>query len=255
MQKILNKVPEVTLGFWLVKIMSTTVGETAADYLAVGVGWGIVITSIFMAVLFILALAFQFFLPRYVPSAYWVTVVLVSIVGTQITDILTDKLEVSLYITTAVFGLLLAIIFAVWYLLEKTLTVQTIITRRRELFYWGAILCTFALGTAAGDLATEVLGLGFKYGVVVFGLLITFIGAAFYLGLNSVLAFWMTYILTRPLGASLGDLLSQSKEYGGMGLGAAKTSILFFIAIIFIVGLLTFNQNKKFHIAKLNIKN
>ena len=249
---MLNKVPEVTLAFWAVKIMSTTVGETCADYLAVNVGWGTAITSSVMAILFLVVLIIQLSSRRYLPSLYWLTVVLVSIVGTQITDILTDKLEVSLYLSTAVFSFMLAAIFAVWYKSERTLSVHTIINRRRELFYWGAILCTFALGTAAGDLATEALGWGFKIGVVIFGSAIFLTGIAYRFGLNSVLAFWITYILTRPLGASLGDLLSQSPEYGGVGLGTVKTSIVFLSVIIAIVGFLSVNQNRTLKLATID---
>jgi uncharacterized membrane-anchored protein len=241
---MLNKVPEVTLGFWIVKIMSTTVGETGADYLAVHVGWGKTVTGGVMVALLIAALLMQFRLRRYVPSVYWLTVVLVSVVGTQITDALTDGLEVSLYVSTAAFGIALAIIFAWWYRSEKTLSIRTIVTRRREVFYWSAILCTFALGTAAGDLATEALGLGFTVGVVVFGVLIAIATAAYYFGANAVLTFWLAYILTRPLGASLGDLLSQSRAYGGFGLGTVQTSIVFLLVIITIVAFLSFSQHR-----------
>jgi uncharacterized membrane-anchored protein len=178
-------------------------------------------------------------------------VVLVSIVGTQITDILTDKLEVSLYLSTAVFSAILISIFAIWYRTEKTLSVQTITTRRREVFYWLAILCTFALGTAAGDLATEALGLGFKVGVVIFGVLIALAACAYRIGLNAVLAFWITYILTRPLGASLGDMLSQSTEYGGIGLGTVWTSALFLSVIVALVWALTIDQNRKLRLGKI----
>jgi uncharacterized membrane-anchored protein len=251
LQQMLNKVPEVTLGFWVIKIMSTTVGETAADYLAVNVGWGATTTSTVMGTLLLFVLYFQFALPRYVPSIYWLTVVLVSIVGTQITDILTDKLEVSLYLSTAVFSAILISIFAIWYRTEKTLSVQTITTRRREVFYWLAILCTFALGTAAGDLATEALGLGFKVGVVIFGVLIALAACAYRIGLNAVLAFWITYILTRPLGASLGDMLSQSTEYGGIGLGTVWTSALFLSVIVALVWALTIDQNRKLRLGKI----
>lgn len=159
-----NKVPEIALSFWIVKIMSTTVGETGADFLAVNAGWGQAATQAVMAALLAAALFAQLRSRRYIPSIYWLTVVLVSVVGTQITDLLTDGLGVSLYISTAAFALLLAAVFFVWYRLERTLSIQSIVTRRRELFYWAAILCTFALGTAAGDLATEALGLGFTWG-------------------------------------------------------------------------------------------
>lgn len=231
----LNKVPEITLGFWIVKIMSTTVGETGADYLAVNAGLGKTVTGSAMAALLATALFVQLRMRRYVPWIYWLTVVLVSVVGTQITDALTDGLGISLYLSTAVFAVALAVIFAVWYQTERTLSIQTIFTRRRELFYWAAILCTFALGTAAGDLATEALGLGFQWGVIVFGVLIAITTAAFYIGANTVLTFWVAYILTRPLGASLGDLLSQAQTYGGLGLGAMLTSVIFLAVIIGLV--------------------
>ena len=232
---LLNKVPAVTLIFWIIKIMSTTVGETAADYLAVHVGLGTAVTSGVMTVLLIASLFLQLRTRRYVPWAYWLTVVLVSIVGTQITDVLTDGLDISLYVTTAAFAAALALAFAVWYGVERTLSIQTIVTRRRELFYWSAVLLTFALGTAAGDLATEVLGLGFNLGLIVFAALIGAIATARYLGANAVLTFWLAYILTRPLGASLGDLLSQSKAYGGVGFGTVYTSLGFFMVIIALV--------------------
>jgi uncharacterized membrane-anchored protein len=182
---------------------------------------------------------------RYVPAIYWLTVVLVSVVGTQITDALTDKLEISLYVSTVGFAVALAITFTVWYWSERTLSVHTIVTTRRELFYWGAILFTFALGTAAGDLATEALGLGFNLGVVLFGALIAVIAGAYSLGANPVLTFWLAYILTRPLGASLGDLLSQSRNYGGFGLGTPQTSVAFLTVIIGLVAWVTFEGERQ----------
>jgi uncharacterized membrane-anchored protein len=182
---------------------------------------------------------------RYVPAIYWLTVVLVSVVGTQITDALTDKLEISLYVSTVGFAVALAITFAVWYWSERTLSIHTIVTTRREVFYWGAILFTFALGTAAGDLATEALGLGFNLGVVLFGALIAVIAGAYYLGANPVLTFWLAYILTRPLGASLGDLLSQSRNYGGFGLGTTQTSLAFLTVIIALVAWVTFEGERQ----------
>ncbi|MET4482815.1 putative membrane-anchored protein, partial [Bradyrhizobium sp. F1.13.3] len=163
---MLNKVPEVTVIFWMIKIMSTTVGETGADYLAVHVGLGTTLTGLLMASLLVVAVVVQLSMNRYVPWIYWLTVVLVSVVGTQITDFLSDELEVSLYLSTAAFAVVLAATFASWYAVERTLSIHTIVTTRRELFYWAAILFTFALGTAAGDLATEALGLGFNVGVL-----------------------------------------------------------------------------------------
>lgn len=232
----LNKVPEVTLSFWVIKIMCTTVGETGADYLAVNAGLGQTMTRVGMTALLIAALFVQFRKRSYTPWIYWLTVVLVSIVGTQITDLFTDGLGVSLYLSTSVFAVLLAAIFALWYAVERTLSMHEIFTRRRELFYWSAILCTFALGTAAGDLATEALGLGFTWGLVIFSGLIAATYTAWRMGGNAVLTFWLAYILTRPLGASLGDLLTQAKAYGGLGLGAMWTSALFLSVIVMLVG-------------------
>ena len=226
----------MTLSFWAIKIMSTTVGETAADFLAVNAGLGQSVTRVMMGALLAVALFMQLRTRRYTPWIYWLTVVLVSIVGTQITDLLTDGLGVSLYVSTSVFAIALAAIFAVWDRVEHTLSIHDITTRSRELFYWAAILCTFALGTAAGDLATEALGLGFAWGAVAFGALIGIAYASWRFGGNAVLTFWIAYILTRPFGAALGDLLTQAKTYGGLGMGAMWTSAIFLAAIVVLVG-------------------
>lgn len=238
----LNKVPAVTLSFWVIKIMCTTVGETGADYLAVNAGLGQNVTRATMAALLAVALFTQLRTQRYTPWIYWLTVVLVSIVGTQITDLFTDGLGVSLYLSTSVFAVALAAIFAVWYWVERSLSIHEIFTRRRELFYWSAILCTFALGTAAGDLATEALHLGFTWGLVVFSALIAATYTAWRMGGNAVLTFWIGYILTRPLGAALGDLLTQAQSYGGLGLGAMWTSALFLTVIVLLVGVAQFSM-------------
>lgn len=237
-----NKVPQVTLAFWAIKIMSTTVGETGADYLAVHAGLGKTVTNGITLILLLVALTLQMRMSRYVPWIYWLTVVLVSVVGTQITDALTDGMGVSLYISSPIFAAALAGTFAAWYAVERTLSIHTIVTARRELFYWTAILLTFALGTAAGDLATEAVGLGFRLGVVVFGAMIATVTMAYYLGANAVLCFWIGYILTRPLGASLGDLLSQSREYGGLGFGSVYTSLGFLTVIVALVAFLTLHD-------------
>ncbi|MDE2428356.1 MAG: hypothetical protein KGM99_06485 [Burkholderiales bacterium] len=237
----LNKVPEVTLSFWIIKIMSTTVGETGADYLAVNAGFGQGVTRTVMGVLLLVALLMQLRTRRYTPWIYWLTVVLVSVVGTLITDLLTDGLGVSLYASTAAFAVALAGIFALWFWVERSLSIHAICTRRRELFYWAAILCTFALGTAAGDLATEALGLGFTWGAVSFGTLIAITFMAWRMGGNAVLTFWIAYILTRPFGAALGDLLTQARIYGGFGMGAMWTSALFLSVIVILVAVAQFS--------------
>jgi uncharacterized membrane-anchored protein len=230
--KMLNKVPQITLFFWIIKVLCTTVGETASDFLNVNLNLGLTETSVVMGVLLLIALVVQLKTKKYIPVIYWLTVVLISIFGTLVTDNLTDNLGVPLEYSTILFSVLLAITFAVWYAKEKTLSIHSIFTTQREIFYWTAILFTFALGTASGDLMAESLGLGyFTTGVIVCGVIAVF-ALAWRLGLNSILAFWLIYIMTRPLGASLGDYLSQTKEHGGLGLGATNTSIIFILGII-----------------------
>ncbi|MEO5877251.1 MAG: hypothetical protein ABIS86_24635 [Streptosporangiaceae bacterium] len=236
----LNKVPEVTAFFWIIKVLCTTVGETAADYLNDTVGLGLTKTALLMSVLLAGALAWQFALRSYVPAVYWVSVVLISVVGTLITDELTDGLGVPLEVTTGVFAVVLALTFALWYAAERTLSIHTITTIRREIFYWAAVLFTFALGTAAGDLAAERLKLGYLTAVLLFAAMIAVVAAAHYvLGLGPITTFWLAYILTRPLGASIGDYLSQPTGDGGLGLGTTVTSGLFLAAILALVIYLT----------------
>jgi len=223
-----NRVPLVTPDFWLIKLMAVTVGETAADYLALNLGWGLPLTSLVMSVILVAALWMQFAQRRYVPIWYWLAVVLVSIVGTLLTDNLVDNLAVPLEVTTAVCAALLAATFFLWFRSEKTLSIHTIVTTRRESFYWVAILLTFALGTAAGDLVAEKLDVGYLATALIFAVVIGAIAVAYIaFRLNAVLAFWLAYILTRPMGASFGDLLSQPVEYGGLGLGTVLTSLIF----------------------------
>lgn len=244
-RRMLNKVPEVTLIFWVIKVLATTVGETAADFLNVDLGLGLAVTSIIMAVLLVAALIAQFELRRYVPAVYWLSVVLISVVGTLITDNLTDNLGVELWITTVVFAVALAITFVIWFVSEKTLSIHSIVTTRRETFYWLAVLFTFALGTAAGDLVAESLNLGFFVALLVFaGAIALVVVAYFVFHLNAVLAFWIAYILTRPLGASTGDLLSQPVEDGGLGLGTTGTSALFLAVILALVIVLSVRNRK-----------
>jgi len=225
----------VTTYFWIIKILCTTVGETASDFLNVSLGLGLTGTSIIMGALLLIALFFQFKAKKYIPTIYWLTVVLISIFGTLFTDNLTDGLGIPLEISTIVFSIALALTFTVWFSIEKTLSIHSIFTRRREAFYWLAILFTFALGTASGDLMAEGLGLGYFMTGVIVAVAIASIIIAWRFGLNPVLAFWMAYILTRPLGASLGDFLSQSPSSGGLGLGPTVTSVIFLAAILLLV--------------------
>lgn len=230
--KLLNRVPEITVFFWIIKVLGTTVGETAADFLNVNLNLGLSITSVVTGVLLAIALFFQFKAKRYVPGIYWSAVVLISVFGTLVTDNLTDAIGVPLEASTLFFSVALAITFAVWYMKEKTLSIHSIVTAKREMFYWLAILFTFALGTAAGDLMAEGLGLGYFTTGVIVAVAIAAFAVAWRMGLNAILSFWIIYILTRPLGASLGDFLSQPHKYGGLGLGATMTTVLFVGAII-----------------------
>lgn len=244
-QPMMNKVPLVTLYFWVIKIMATTVGETAADFLNVTLKLGLTNTSLMMGALLVAALVVQFRKDRYVPWIYWVSVVLISVVGTLITDNITDHFGVPLQVTTTLFALALAATFAAWYGVEKTLSIHTIFTTRRELFYWAAILFTFALGTAAGDLLAEQLKLGYLLSALVFGAGIALTYAAYrVVGLNAVAAFWIAYILTRPFGASFGDLLSQPGSNGGLGLGTVGTSAIFLAVIVMLIAAMTAAQRR-----------
>ncbi len=235
-----NRVPRVTVAFWLIKLLAVTMGETAADFLAVNLGLGLTATSLLMIAVLAGAMALQFRQKRYVPWTYWLAVVLVSIVGTLVTDNLVDNLGVSLISVTVFFTVALGATFAAWYASEKTLSIHAVTTTRREAFYWAAILLTFALGTGAGDLVAEQYGLGYLSTGILFGLIIASVSFGYFvLRLDAIWTFWIVYIFTRPVGASLGDLLSQPREYGGQGLGTIVTSGLFLAVIVALVLYLT----------------
>ena len=247
-----NKVPEITLIFWIIKMMSTTVGETAADFLNVDLHFGLIGTSIVMGVLLIIALFFQIRAKSYAPPLYWVAVVFISVFGTLITDNLSDNFGVSLAVSSGVFATALIATFAIWYAKEKTLSIHFVDSVKRELFYWTAILFTFALGTAAGDWIAEGLNMGYTNATLLFGGLIAATTIAYYaFEANAVACFWIAYVLTRPLGASCGDLLSQPVGNGGLGMGTVSTSILFLVTIIGLVTYLTLTHKNQTH----NLKN
>ncbi len=240
MTPIPNKVPQVTIFFWIIKILATTVGETGADYLSTTLHLGLVTTSYVMSGLFLAALLVQFACKRYVPPVYWTVVVLVSIVGTLISDNLVENLGVALTTSSAIFAVALALVFVLWWASERTLSVHAINTRKREAFYWAAILFTFALGTSAGDLVSEASGLGYAAAAAIFAGCIALTAlACFAFKIDGVLAFWIAYVLTRPSGASIGDLLSQTPKDGGLGFGTVPTSALFLAVILALVGYLT----------------
>ncbi len=232
----LSKVPEVTLYFWVIKILATTVGETAADFLNFNLHLGLSNTTLIMSALLAAVLVAQFRTRRCVGGIYWLAVVLISIVGTLVTDNLVDTLGVPLPTTVWAFGGALTATFIGWYASEKTLSVHKITTPRREAFYWLAILFTFALGTAAGDLAAETMKLGYANSTLMFAAMIGVVTVAYYgFRANAIAAFWAAYILTRPLGASFGDLLSQPITHGGFGWGTVGTSAVFLSAIFVLV--------------------
>lgn len=240
---MLNKVPEVTVFFWLVKMMSTTVGETAADFLTYNLHMGLVITTVITGILFLGTLILQLKTKQYVPWVYWSTVVMISVLGTLITDDLVDNFGVALQTTTTVFSLALLVTFVLWFASEKTLSIHSIDTTKRELYYWTAILFTFALGTSAGDQVAESLNVGYALSGMIFGALIGLSALAYYiLNANPVLIFWVAYILTRPFGASFGDYLSQPAENGGLALGTTSTSIIFIFVITVLVAYMSIRQ-------------
>jgi len=228
MSHLLNKVPEVTIWFWIIKVLCTTVGETAADYLSTTLNLGLTGTTLVMSVALAGALVWQFKSKQYVPGIYWLAVVLISVVGTLVTDNLTDRFNVNLITTTTIFGVVLSLVFAAWQVKEHTLSIHSIRTTRREAFYWLTILFTFALGTAAGDLVAEKINIGYWKSALVFsGLIVVVTVAHKVFHANAIAMFWAGYILTRPLGASIGDYMSQAKADGGLGIGTTGTSVVF----------------------------
>ncbi len=232
-QKMLNKVPQIVVYFWIIKVLCTTVGETFADFINETLGFGLTNTTIVTGVILAIALFFQFRSKKYVAAIYWFTIVTISVFGTLVTDNLSDGLGIPLIYSTIAFSVLLALTFIVWYAKEKTLSIHSIVTKRREVFYWLAILFTFALGTAVGDLIAETFNLGYLLTLGIF-IAVTVVVAIGYFRYkwNPVLSFWIAYILTRPLGASIGDYLSQARTDGGIGLGTTGTSIIFLTAIL-----------------------
>lgn len=239
-EKLLSKIPEITIFFWIIKILSTTVGETFADFLNIHLGIGLTLTSVIMGVLLIASLILQLKSKKYIPSIYWLSVALVSVVGTLITDNLTDNFNVSLQFSALIFSLALALVFGYWYKKEKTISIHSVNTKSREVYYWLVVLFTFALGTALGDLIAESLGLGYLATFILFSICIAVIYfSEEWFIYSKVFSFWAIYILTRPLGASVGDFLSQSHENGGLAFGTTLTSEIFLFWIFVLVMYLT----------------
>lgn len=242
--RLFNKVPQVTFFFWVIKIMATTVGETAADFLNFNLHLGLTKTSIIMGLLLLISLVIQVLSKKYIPWKYWLAVVLISVFGTLVTDNLVDNYGVTLKTTTIIFSAALLASFTAWFASEKTLSIHSIFSKKRELFYWIVILFTFALGTAAGDLVAEGMRLGYATSAFAFAAAISLVALAYYVfKLNAIVAFWFAYVLTRPFGASCGDLLSQPAKYGGLGLGTTVTSLVFLVIIIGLITYFSLNKN------------
>ncbi|MBH0776693.1 COG4705 family protein [Nocardia bovistercoris] len=236
---MLSKVPEVTLWFWVIKILCTTVGESFADWMATTLGLGLDVTATLFTGVLVAVLGRQLRMNRYVPVVYWSTVVVLSVSGTLYTDILTDDLSVPLAVSTSVFAVVLAGVFGIWYARERTLSIHSIVTTPREVFYWVAVLVTFALGTAVGDWVLQLTGWGPGVSVLLPAGLIAAVVLGWRCGANAVLSFWSAYILTRPLGANLGDWFASPTADHGLGVGTAVTSVVFLVAIAAVMVYLT----------------
>lgn len=219
-----SKVPEVTAFFWIVKALTTAMGESTSDFLVHAIVPEVAVVIGFAA--FCAALYTQFTKDRYVPWAYWTAVAMVGVFGTMAADVLHVGLGVPYIASTIFYAIVLALVFRTWYRVEGTLSIHSITTPRRELFYWAAVLATFALGTAAGDLTAITLGLGYFGSIVLFAAVIAIPAFGYFrAGMNSILAFWFAYVVTRPLGASVADWLAKSS--GGLGLGTGAVSLAF----------------------------
>jgi len=240
------RVPEVTLIFWIIKVLSTTVGETAADFLSFDLGYGMITIAFCISFIIILLLFLQFFeLNRYIPINYWSIIISISILGTLITDILVDNMGIKLSTLSTVFTFAMVIGFLVWYKNEKTLSIHSIDSAKREIYYWVIILLAFALGTGLGDLISESMHLGYLFSFVLFSIFISFVVIGHYIfRMNSILSFWLAFILTRPLGASFGDYLTQSTQDGGLEIDMIYVNLFFLVTIVGLVSYLQIMQKK-----------
>ena len=238
-----NKVPEVTACFWIIKVLTTGMGEAASDLLARLLG---PVPAVALGgIALVASLAVQFSVRRYVAWAYWTAVVMVSVFGTMAADVLHVGLGVPYVVSAPLFLAALAAVFVLWYASERTLSVHGIHTRRREAFYWAAVLATFALGTAAGDL-TATAGLGYLGSVILFAAAICVPALAHrFSGLNAVAAFWSAYVITRPLGASLADWMAVNRSRGGLALGLEPVTLAWTLAILAFVAYLAVSQRDR----------
>jgi uncharacterized membrane-anchored protein len=238
------KVPEITAYFWITKVLTTGMGEAASDYLGARLGSAIAmpLAGIALAV----ALLVQFRVREYRAWVYWLAVVMVSVFGTMVADGIHNGAGVPYWLSTIVFALILAAVLGGWYLSERTLDIHSIYTRRRESFYWGTVIGTFALGTAAGDMTASTFNLGYVSSVVIFAVAIGVPAIGYWkFGLNPILAFWFAYIVTRPLGASAADLMAVPRKLGGWGLGTGWVTLITTAAIVCFVAYLAVTNKAK----------
>jgi uncharacterized membrane-anchored protein len=229
-RQTLSKVPEVTAFFWIVKALTTAMGESTSDFLVHSLVPEIAV--VLGGIAFCVALYLQFVKDRYVPWAYWLAVAMVGVFGTMAADVLHVGLGVPYIVSTIFYAVILALVFRTWYRVEGTLSIHSITTPRRELFYWAAVLATFALGTAAGDLTAVTLGIGYFGSILLFAAIIAVPALGYFrLGWNPIFAFWFAYVVTRPLGASVADWLGVSHARGGLALGTGPVSLVLAAAI------------------------
>nr|WP_051158520.1 hypothetical protein [Nodosilinea nodulosa] len=240
-KRLVKKLPEITALFWIIKLLTTGMGETTSDYLAHQMNpvFAVALGGIGLFI----ALFLQFSARRYIPWVYWLAIVMVAIFGTMVADAIHVGLGISYLLSTAGFSVVLGSIFAVWYMSEKTLSIHRIHTFRRELFYWATVMATFALGTAAGDMTASTLNLGYLTSGLLFALLFSLPAVAYWRsGLNKIATFWLAYILTRPLGASLADWIGRPQDLGGVGFGTGHISLILGILIAALVAYSTYSQ-------------
>ena len=236
-RKTLRKVPELTIYFWIIKLLSTAMGESTSDYLVFHINPYVAVA--FGSIGLIISLILQLWVKKYVAWIYWLTIVMVAVFGTMAADILHVVIGIPYLITTIFFSVSLALIFIIWYKVEKTLSIHSINTSRRELFYWATVMATFALGTAAGDMTAATLGLGYLLSGVLFAILFIIPGIGYWkFGWNEIFSFWFAYVITRPLGASFADYLGKP-ILGGLGLGDEIVSVVLTVLIIIFVAYLT----------------
>lgn len=231
-----SKVPAVDIGFWTLKLLTTAMGESTSDYLVHQMNPEIAV--LLGAIGFVLAMWNQLRAPRYLIGAYWLAVVMVAVFGTMCADVVHVAFGVPYVVSTSAFALILATVFFSWSRFETTLSIHSITTTRRELFYWAAVCSTFALGTAAGDFAAYSLSLGYVRSAAVFLVLFSLPGLYFlFTRVHPIASFWFAYVLTRPLGASVADWLGKPPSVGGQGIGAGIVALVFLLAIVIGVAL------------------